>query len=144
MSDFNRCIKLDNIKNTTSICRFCTSDILQLTYYCGSAPICKKGGNFDVLQRAKYNVEAYYSLVGMAQDFKGSFELLEVLLPAFFSGGKSIFNQDIKFNRNKYAPIKSSTIQALMKIPAIQGEFEFYHFAQQRFEKQYRMFLSYP
>ena len=70
-----------------------------MTYYCGSAPICKKGGNFDVLQRAKYNVEAYYSLVGMAQDLKRSFELLEVLLPAFFSGVKSIFKEDYKLNQ---------------------------------------------
>ena len=57
-----------------------------MTYYCGSAPICKNTGNYDVLQRAKYNVEAYYTLVGMANDLKRSFELLEVLLPAFFKG----------------------------------------------------------
>ena len=139
--DFNRCIQLDN-KNTASICNFYTSSILQLTYYCGSAPICTKGEKFDVLQRAKYNVEAYYSLVGMAQDLKRSFELLEVLLPRYFSGVKSIFNQDIEFNKNKHAAIKNSTINAMMKIPAIQGEFEFFHFAQQRFEKQYRLFLS--
>ena len=113
-----------------------------MTYYCGSAPICTKGEKFDVLQRAKYNVEAYYSLVGMAQDLKRSFELLEVLLPRYFSGVKSIFNQDIEFNKNKHAAIKNSTINAMMKIPAIQGEFEFFHFAQQRFEKQYRLFLS--
>ena len=138
-ADFNTCIQLDK-KNTSNICKFQTSEILQLTYYCGSAPICKKGGNFDVLQRAKYNVEAYYSLVGMAQDLKRSFELLEVLLPAFFSGVKSIFKEDIKFNKNNYPPIKTVTLKALMNIPAIQGELEFYHFAQQRFEKQYRVF----
>ena len=68
------------------LCHFENSEILQMTYYCGSAPICKNTGNYDVLQRAKYNVEAYYTLVGMANDLKRSFELLEVLLPAFFKG----------------------------------------------------------
>ena len=48
--------------------------------------MCKNTGNYEVLQRAKYNVEAYYTLVGMANDLKRSFELLEVLLPAFFKG----------------------------------------------------------
>ena len=71
---------------TPRICNFHKAGILQLTYFCGSAPICKFGGNFDVLQRAKYNVEAYYSLVGLTNDLKRSFELLEVFLPAFFSG----------------------------------------------------------
>ena len=78
----------------------------------------------------------------MAQDLKRSFELLEVLLPAFFSGVKSIFKEDLKFNKNMHPPIKNDTLKALMKIPAIQGELEFYHFAEQRFEKQYRKFLT--
>ena len=50
--DFNSCIQEKGSKIPT-ICKFPTSDTLQLTYFCGSAPICKDGGQFDVIQRAK-------------------------------------------------------------------------------------------
>ena len=99
-------------------------------------------GNFDVIQRAKYNVEAYFSLVGMSYDLKRSFELLEVLLPAYFSNAKSIFCEDLKFNKNNYKLVKNTTLEAMKKIPAIQGELEFYDFLQQRFEQQYEEFIT--
>ena len=99
-------------------------------------------GNFDVIQRAKYNVEAYFSLVGMSYDLKRSFELLEVLLPAYFSNTKSIFREDLMFNKNNYKQVKNTTLEAIKKIPAIQGELEFYDFLQQRFEQQYEEFIT--
>ena len=90
----------------------------------------------------KFNVEAYYSLVGMANDLKRSFELLEALLPAFFTGFKDIFEEDLEFNTNSHPPIKNTTIEAMKRIPNIQGEFEFYNFAKQRFEKMYAKFVG--
>ena len=45
-------------------------------------------------------MEAYYTLVGLSQDLKRSFELLEVLLPAFFRGSAAVFQEDLKFNGN--------------------------------------------
>ena len=110
----------------------------------GSAPICKDGRNFDTIQRAKFNVEAYYSVVGMSHDLKRSFELLEILLPTFFSNSKSVYHEEIRFNQNVYAPIKNATLDALMKIPAIQMELDFYSFLRQRFELQYEHFISQP
>ena len=67
-------------------CDFQTNRILQITYFCGSAIDCQQAGNFEVIQRAKYNVDAYYSVIGLSHDLKRSFQLLEVLLPAFFKG----------------------------------------------------------
>ena len=108
------------------------------------APICKEGGNFDTIQRAKFNVEAYYSVVGMSHDLKRSFELLEILLPAFFSNAKSVYHEEIQLNKNVYAPIKNATLDALMNIPAIQMELDFYSFLHQRFELQYEKFIKQP
>ena len=79
------------------------------------APICKEGGNFDTIQQAKFNVEAYYSVVGMSHDLKRALELLEVLLPAFFSNAKSVFHEEIRFNKNVHAPIKNETLNLLIK-----------------------------
>ena len=88
---FDECLSVpENPKQTACDFQF-KNRILQLTYFCGSALLCQQGGNFDVIQRSKYNVEAYFSVVGMSHDLKRSFELLEVLLPAFFKGtGKSL------------------------------------------------------
>ena len=84
------------------------------------------------MQRAKFNVEAYYSLVGISDDLKRSFELLEVLLPQFFSGAPLIFHGDLELsNGNKHVAIKNNTMKFLMNIPAVQGELDFYNFLRQ-------------
>ena len=80
----------------------------------------------------------------MSHDLKRSFELLEVFLPAFFSNTKSVYHEEIRFNKNVYAPIKNTTLDALMKIPAIQMELDFYSFLHQRFELQYEQFIRQP
>ena len=80
----------------------------------------------------------------MSHDLGRSFELLEALLPNFFSGVKSIYSEGARLNKNSYAPIKKSTLDALMKIPAIQGELDFFNFLQQRFELQYEKYIRKP
>ena len=78
----------------------------------------------------------------MSDDLKRSFELLEVLLPDFFTGAGSIFKQNIKLNENSHATMKNTTVDILMKIPAIQAELDFYNFVRQRFELQYETFIN--
>ena len=76
----------------------------------------------------------------MANDLKRSFELLEVLLPSYFKGTKSIFQEEMYVNKNSHPPIKNATMEALMKIPSIQAELEFFQFVHQRFEQLYQKF----
>ena len=75
----------------------------------------------------------------MTEDLKRYFELLEVLLPSFFVGTSSIFKNE-HVNNNSHPPIKNATMKALMKIPSIQAELEFYEFVHQRFEQLYKRF----
>ena len=77
----------------------------------------------------------------MSDDLKRSFELLEVLLPDFFTGAGSIFHQNIKLNGNSHTKIKNTTVDILMKIPDIQAELDFYNFVRQRFEFLYDTFI---
>ena len=62
----------------------------------------------------------------------------------FFSGVKSIYSEGARLNKNSYAPIKKSTLDALMEMPAIQGELDFFNFLQQRFELQYEKYIRKP
>ena len=112
--------------------------IYQLTYFCGSAISCQKAGHPEALQRAKYNVESYYSVVGIMQDLKRTVELFQSYLPLFFENVMEIFDEKLKLNVNKYPGINNETYELLMNLPQIQGEFEFYDFVIQRFEDQYR------
>ena len=63
-------------------------------------------------------------------------------MPAFFSGATTLYQDSLKFNVNTHPPVKNSTLEALRRIPAIQGEFEFYEFIRQRFEKVYDTFIT--
>ena len=112
--------------------------IYQLTYFCGSALSCQKAGLPEALQRAKYNVESYYSVVGIMQDLKRTVKLFQSYLPLFFQNVMEIFDEKLKLNVNKYPGINNETYELLMNLPQIQGEFEFYDFVIQRFEDQYR------
>ena len=112
--------------------------IYQLTYFCGSAFSCQKAGHPEALQRAKYNVESYYSVVGIMQDLKRTVKLFQSYLPLFFENVMEIFDEKLKLNVNKYPGINNETHELLMNLPEIQGEFEFYDFVIQRFEDQYR------
>ena len=52
-----------------------------------------------------------------------------------------VFNESVKLNTNGHDFINKNTVKSLLKIPAIQGEVEFYKFLQQRFENQYEQFI---
>ena len=83
-----------------------------------------------------------YLVVGLSHDLKRSFELLEVLLPAYFYSASSIFRQKINLNRNDHEPLKNDTLNVLMKMPTFQAEIEFYNFVLQKFEVMYEMFVQ--
>mgnify|MGYP001326898671 FL=1 len=53
-----------------------------------------------------------------------------------------VFNESIKLNTNGHDFINENSVKSLLKIPAIQGEVEFYKFLQQRFENQYEQFIT--
>ena len=44
--------------------------LVQLTYFCGSAPQCMQVGNEEALKRAKFNLDRHYSVVGIASDLE--------------------------------------------------------------------------
>lgn len=117
--------------------------LYQLTYFCGSADRCQLAGNFEALQRAKYNVEAYYSVVGLAYDLKRTLKVLEAYLPLFFHGALEHFDEDLRLNVNSHPDITEKTMNDLLILPMIQGEMDFYHFAEQRFELQYKHVSGY-
>ena len=48
------------------------------------------------LQRAKSNIEKYYSVVGMLEDFPNFFRTLEYIFPQYFAGVIDYYNSKYK------------------------------------------------
>ena len=81
--DLNECIQSNN-PNCDLNRNYLTEQ--QLTYFCGSAPECRTLGNVEALQRAKYNTEKFYAVVGVTEHLRTSLLLLEQYLPRYFAG----------------------------------------------------------
>jgi hypothetical protein len=58
--------------------------------FCGHEPICKAFNSFEVLQRAKANVEMAYPVVGVLEDVNKTLVLLEKKLPHIFLGASKV------------------------------------------------------
>nr|CAB3267573.1 uronyl 2-sulfotransferase-like [Phallusia mammillata] len=100
-------------------------------YFCGQSPICREPGR-DALLRAKRHLVDNYLLVGVLEDFEGTLQVLEKLLPTYFNGAvkiwKKVENKSVKntATRNKVplTPEADAVLRDKMKL-----EYEFYDFA---------------
>ena len=107
--DLNNCIISGDLE-----CQF-NSDLKylkehQLTYFCGSSPECKVVGSRAALQKAKYNAEHYYSVIGVSSEIESSLAVMEAYLPKFFQGATHIYSRMGML----YRPVKSRFMRRLM------------------------------
>ena len=61
----------------------------QLTYFCGHALACRQVGSRQALAQAKRNVEKFYAVVGILEEFEGTLRVMEMVLPMFLSVSRS-------------------------------------------------------
>ncbi|XP_064113613.1 uronyl 2-sulfotransferase-like [Macrobrachium nipponense] len=112
---------------------------LQLTFFCGHHPECKKLGSGWALYRAKRHVESYYSVVGLLEEMPLSLSVLEGYLPRFFKGVKNIPESSggVKLNageKNQRRSISNSTKEAIKGF--LKEDIDFYEFVRQRLHLQ--------
>ncbi|XP_063601580.1 heparan sulfate 2-O-sulfotransferase 1-like isoform X2 [Penaeus indicus] len=106
---------------------------MQLTFLCGTDPVCSQVGNRQALQLAKMHVERQYSVVGTLEEFPLTLRVLEAYLPRFFRGVTSLEHSsgNVKKNVGEYKPSVSEetkmTLRALLK-----EDVELYEFVRQR------------
>lgn len=62
--------------------------------FCGHDSLCKTFNSFDVLQRAKANVEMAYPIVGVLEDVNKTLDLLEKKLPHIFLGASKVISMN--------------------------------------------------
>ena len=112
----------------------------QLTYFCGSAPECRTLGSVEALQRAKYNTEKFYSVVGVTEHLRISLLLLEQYLPRYFTGLLKLYGRQeflgkahVRSGTNKkdILPSNRKVLEKKLKM-----DIEFYEFVLQRLFNQ--------
>lgn len=63
---------------------------VQLRYYCGMDPVCKRGSLDTILERALFNLNRHFRVVVVVEEMARSVALLDKLIPTFFGGAKIV------------------------------------------------------
>jgi len=105
----------------------------QLTFFCGSAPECKVMGSRAALEKAKFNAEKYFSVIGLSEDFQSSLFVMEHYLPRYFMGASQLYQKltKQKKNKTKYKEELSAKAKAILRVN-LTLEYEFYEFVKQK------------
>ncbi|CAH1788954.1 unnamed protein product [Owenia fusiformis] len=111
---------------------------ITIPYFCGLNDYCLND-TLRTLNKAKENVEKYYTIVGVTNEFNAFVRALELLFPKMFKN----IERKYKFagnklheafkTRYKIAPNEETTKLARVML---KNDYEFYHFIKQRFYKQ--------
>ena len=59
---------------------------LSIPYFCGQDPQCRVVGNKWAMEMAMENVDKYYSVVGVIEEFSKTLKVLQQKLPFYFGG----------------------------------------------------------
>lgn len=114
---------------------YMTNDAMMLIMF-NDRPFNSKGA----LERAKYNVETQYSVVGVLEDLNTTLAVLEKYIPRFFAGATEIYYNEIKnfnkINKNNFKPPVSEEVKNLLR-QNFSREIEFYKFCKQRLHRQF-------
>ena len=95
-------------------------------------------------QQAKYNVENFYSVVGLTSHMKSTMALFEAYLPKFFTGLTQFYEEteadphNFKMvNPNYDKNVSNAVLKLLMLNPLMQVDMDVYYFVEKRFQTQY-------
>jgi len=109
---------------------------IQIPFFCGMSAQCWEPGSEWALAQAKTNLVSRFLVVGVTEQFETFIEVLEELLPQYFTGATK-FLQDsgkahIKHTRHK-DPLSEKTIDKMKKTRVWKLENDFYNFALKQF-----------
>ena len=127
--DINDCV----LKNYTE----CSAEKLWyiVPYFCGQDPICKRP-SFEALQLAKQHLIENYLAVGFVEDFEGTLQIFEKLVPFYFKGAVNVWRKLSSFVGD------TSTYKKKLIRPEVRSilhqrmeyEYDFYRLAYTRFK----------
>ena len=108
-----------------------------IPFFCGQNELCLSPSK-EALQLAKENVDAYYGVVGLAEELIPSYKLMETTMPQFFANMSAIARTRLEKMKSAFKthkkPKPSEKAVTIMK-SRLTLEYEFYDFIKYRFNK---------
>ncbi|XP_076309271.1 heparan sulfate 2-O-sulfotransferase hst-2-like isoform X3 [Tachypleus tridentatus] len=133
--DFEECVR-----SADPECSFITGKPydLAIPYFCGHEEECTMLNNNAALQRAKMNVQRYYTVVGVLEEMNKTLEVLEGYIPHFFKGIFSLYTLKSEIqNRNSRKKMVSEEVKRILK-KNLTMEYEFYEFIREKLHEQFK------
>ncbi|CAH1801033.1 unnamed protein product, partial [Owenia fusiformis] len=92
-------------------------------------------GTKCTLEQTKKHIEKYYFFIGVVEHFNSTMDALELILPLYFKGWKSVAEDCIDLNtaHMKKTPPSENTLKKLKFV--LSSELELYNFILQRFHR---------
>jgi hypothetical protein len=108
-----------------------------ISFFCGHDVVCQYANDVS-LQKAKANIEMYYNVIGLQEDFTRFLELLEIVFPNYFNGVVEVYklHKSIQKNQTRLKPEVSQETKDKMKAQ-LGLEYDFYNFVKLRFYNLY-------
>jgi len=110
---------------------------MQVPFFCGSSIHCWDPGSHWALEQAKSNLINNYLVVGVTEDLESFVEVLQFLLPNFFTGAVDYLKESGKAHIKKTKhkdPISDDTRKKMQNSTIYRIEMEFYNFALKHFK----------
>eukprot|EP00736_Rhodelphis_marinus_P004825 Rmarinus@m.10751 len=107
-----------------------------LRYFCGKDPWCQDGSR-QGLHQAKRNIRDHFAVVGLSDRFGEFTQVLERVLPEFFSGASVVASDFARrnVNQSKKSQLSDEDMSLLLKANAL--DIELYEWIRHRFDRQY-------
>ncbi|GFY40851.1 heparan sulfate 2-O-sulfotransferase pipe [Trichonephila inaurata madagascariensis] len=116
--------------------------VLQLPYFCGQEPECQQLNDPGAIQKAKQNIERYYSVVGTLEEMNITLQVLEAALPHFFRGAYHVYHTlGVHRNQNLHKEQVKEEVKDVLRAN-LSAEYELYYFVQQRLYQQYQTLVE--
>eukprot|EP00096_Caligus_rogercresseyi_P011298 TRINITY_DN4404_c0_g1_i1.p1 TRINITY_DN4404_c0_g1~~TRINITY_DN4404_c0_g1_i1.p1 ORF type:complete len:333 (+),score=63.69 TRINITY_DN4404_c0_g1_i1:29-1027(+) len=114
----------------------------QISFFCGMHPDCHIFESIKAYDRAVENVEKYFAVVGVSEEFKKSLKILEAYVPRFFDKIDDVYKNG-KINVNRFKPLVEQEVwDTLTRNFTL--EIKFYEYCKDRLNKQYLTILAKP
>ncbi|XP_076802342.1 uronyl 2-sulfotransferase-like [Clavelina lepadiformis] len=116
-----------------------------LAFFCGTHKDCRTDSQWS-LDEAKKNVEKYFTVVGIVEDYNNTLKLLEKVFPRFFGGMFQVYQKmnlkrDLPHARTAHKVDAPQYLKAKLR-QELHFQVEFYEFVRKRFYEQVKKFVQ--
>ena len=117
---------------------------LQIPFFCGHDEVCVTKSR-EALEKAKQNVDKEYAVVGLTEDTRSFFQVIQQKIPSFFGGVVDMYDEYGKESRQRLSNPKHKllSLQSTIRMEDIMAlEIEFYKYVRNLFYRRHKHLLT--